>query len=42
MILRAMKRLLIRLKIKKKHVVVMFVCMNEANTYFIQRMNAHT
>ena len=33
------KRLQARLKIKKKHVMVMFVCMNGVNTSVIQRMN---
>ena len=34
------ERLLARLKKDKKHVVVMFLCMNVINTYFIQRINA--
>ena len=37
----AMERPQAHLKRKKKHVVVMFACMNEVNNYGIQRINAH-
>ena len=40
MILRARKKLQSSMKRNKNHVVVMFVCMNASNTYFIQCMNA--
>ena len=40
MILRANKRLQSRLKIKKNHIMDMFVCMNDVNTSAIQHMNA--
>ena len=40
MILRVSKRLQARLKINKWHVMVMFACMNAANTYFEQLVDA--
>ena len=39
-ILRAEKILQARLKRNKRHMIVMFACMNAANTYYIQRINA--
>ena len=39
MIMRDRKRLQVRLKIKKIHVMVMLVCMNVVNTSATQRMN---
>ena len=39
MVISDKKRLFEILKIQKKHVIVMFVCMNAANTYLIQHKN---
>ena len=39
-ILRAEKILQARLKRNKRHMIVMFACMNAANTYYIQLTNA--
>ena len=39
MVIRDRKRLQARLKRKKNHVVVMFVCMNEVKHSYIRRMN---
>ena len=41
MVIRAREKLRELLKRNKKHVMVMFVCMNTVNTSSIQRINAH-
>ena len=41
MIMRERNRLQARLKRKKNHAMVMFVCINAVSTSFIQRMNVH-
>ena len=40
MVIRARKILQENMKGKKKHVIVMFIYINEVNTYAIQRVNA--
>ena len=40
MVIRERKRLRARLKRNKKHVMVMFVCMNAVKTYYIECMDA--
>ena len=42
MVMSARKILQARLKRKKKHVIVMLVCMNEVNTSAIQRVKERT